>query len=113
MLNSNLINQAINSLSNNFNFSSLSYSYKEQTANSSQATKESSSIVFESDNTASTTSDLYSQLGSSSNYRNNLFTNPIISYDFKCGHYLGIWDKLYPSLITSFIEQARGIRKSS
>jgi hypothetical protein len=58
-------------------------------------------------------SNLYSQLESSSNFRNNTFLNPIISYDFKCGHYLGIWDKLYPSLITSFIEQARGIRKSS
>jgi hypothetical protein len=39
--------------------------------------------------------------------------NPLISYDYKCGHYLGIWDQLYPSLITSYIEVARGIRKAS
>jgi len=90
MLNSNLISQVLSSLSNNFNFSFLSYSYKEQLTNSNQASKESSHVVFESDNTVSSSSDLYSQLGSSSNYRNNLFTNPIIGYDFKCGHYLGI-----------------------
>jgi hypothetical protein len=90
MLNYGLINQVLSSLSNNFNFSFLSYSYKEQAVNNNQAPKESSSVVFESDNIVSTSPDLYSQLGSSSNYRNNLFTNPIIGYDFKCGHYLGI-----------------------
>jgi hypothetical protein len=90
MLKNGLINQVLSSLSNNFNFSFLSYSYKEQAVNNNQAPKESSSVVFESDNIVSTSPDLYSQLGSSSNYRNNLFTNPIIGYDFKCGHYLGI-----------------------
>ena len=40
------------------------------------------------------------------------FNNPLISYDYKCGNYLGIWDQLYPSLMTSFIEVARGIRKA-
>jgi len=48
----------------------------------------------------------------SSNFRYNRFNNPLISYDYKCGHYLGIWDQLFPSLMTSFIEVARGIRKA-
>jgi hypothetical protein len=49
---------------------------------------------------------------STSLLRFSRFHNPIISYDYKCGHYIGIWDKLYPSLMTSFIEVSRGIRKS-
>ena len=48
----------------------------------------------------------------SNNVRYTRFNNPLISYDYKCGHYLGIWDQLYPSLMLSFIEVARGIRKS-
>lgn len=48
----------------------------------------------------------------SDSFRNQRFLNALISYDYKTGHYLGIWDKLYPSLMTSFIEVARGIRKS-
>lgn len=47
-------------------------------------------ITFDSNNVSSDEANLYSQVESSSNYRNNTFTNPIISYDFKCGHYLGI-----------------------
>ena len=48
----------------------------------------------------------------STGYRFNRFSNALISYDYKCGHYLGIWDQLYPSLMTSYIEVARGIRKA-
>ena len=40
------------------------------------------------------------------------FNNPLISYDYKCGNYLGIWEHLYPSLIVSYLEVARGIRKA-
>ena len=40
------------------------------------------------------------------------FSNPLISYDYKCGNYLGIWEQLYPSLMLSYIEVARGIRKA-
>jgi len=47
------------------------------------------------------------------NYRHLQFTNPIVSYDFKTGNYIGIWDQLYPSLMLSYIEVARNIRKSS
>lgn len=41
------------------------------------------------------------------------FTTPFINYDYKCGHYLGIWEELYPSLLLSFIEVSRGIYKPS
>jgi len=41
------------------------------------------------------------------------FSLPLVNYDYKCGNYLGIWEKLYPHLTLSFIEVARGIRKSS
>jgi heme/copper-type cytochrome/quinol oxidase subunit 1 len=40
------------------------------------------------------------------------FSNSMINYDYKCGNYLGIWDQLYPSLMLSFIEVSRGIRKA-
>jgi hypothetical protein len=39
------------------------------------------------------------------------FSTPLIGYDYKTGHYLGLSEKLYPQLIMSFIEVARGIRK--
>jgi hypothetical protein len=48
----------------------------------------------------------------SNNFRFLRFYNPLISYDYKCGHYLGIWEQLYPALINSYIEVGRGIRKA-
>ena len=48
----------------------------------------------------------------SSTWRFNRYSYPLISYDYKSGNYLGIWDQLYPSLSLSFIEVARGIRKA-
>ena len=33
---------------------------------------------------------IYSNLESSSDVRYNKFSNPVVSYDYKCGHYLGI-----------------------
>ena len=48
----------------------------------------------------------------SSSWRFNRFSYPLISYDYKTGNYLSIWDQLYPSLTLSFIEVARGIRKA-
>jgi hypothetical protein len=44
--------------------------------------------------------------------RFNKHSNALIGYDYKSGHYLGIWDQLYPSLTTSFIEVSRSIRKA-
>ena len=72
------------------------------------------SMYFNSNNTTSLNQDvLYSGIESSSYIRSNKFSNAYVSYDYKCGNYLGMWDKLYPSLMTSFIEVARGIRKPS
>lgn len=70
---------------------------------------------FNSENISSNNSSesIASSLSEVTNsYRFNRFSNPLISYDYKCGHYLGIWDQLYPSLMTSYIEVARGIRKA-
>lgn len=74
--------------------------------------KNNNSIFFKSDNNKILESEiLYSGLENSLYSRSNKFINSYVSYDYKCGNYLGIWDKLYPSLMTSFIEVARGVRK--
>ena len=77
--------------------------------------KSQTNVHFSSENlTNNSTQDLSlnSMSENSSGYRFNRFSNALISYDYKCGHYLGIWDQLYPSLMTSYIEVARGIRKA-
>jgi hypothetical protein len=68
-------------------------------------------VFYKSENLETTTPINISSLELSNSSRFNRFSNPIISYDYKCGHYLGIWDQLYPSLTNSIIEVARGIRK--
>jgi hypothetical protein len=52
-------------------------------------------------------------LENASSQRATRFSNLLVNYDYKTGHYLGSWDKLYPQLTLSFIEVARGIRKPS
>ncbi len=77
--------------------------------------KASTNVHFNSENLTNTSAQdvsLNSMSESSAGYRFNRFSNALISYDYKCGHYLGIWDQLYPSLMTSYIEVARGIRKA-
>jgi hypothetical protein len=69
-------------------------------------------LNYSSSNQSSDIQTKYSFLEHESLSRFSRFSNPTISYDFKCGNYIGIWDKLYPSLMTSFIEVARGIRKA-
>jgi hypothetical protein len=75
-------------------------------------------FIFKTDNLnyPFNTTNSYNQTSSfsetSNSFRFTKFYNPLISYDYKCGHYLMIWDQLYPGLSTSFIEVARGIRKS-
>ena len=46
-------------------------------------------------------------------FRELRFFNPLLSYDYKSGNYLGIWESLYPSLFLSYIEVTRGVKKSS
>jgi len=52
-------------------------------------------------------------LENASSQRVTRFSNLLVNYDYKTGHYLGTWDKLYPQLMLSFIEVSRGIRKPS
>jgi len=58
-------------------------------------------------------SSLYYSLEISDSVRFTRFFNPIVSYSYKSGHYLGIWDKVFPALITSFIEPSKNIIKAS
>jgi hypothetical protein len=71
-----------------------------------------STTFYASKQQTSSIGSKYAFLESENLFRFSRFTNPVISYDYKCGNYIGIWDKLYPSLMTSFIEVARGIRKA-
>jgi hypothetical protein len=57
-----------------------------------------------------TSSYIFSE--NSSSWRFNRYSYPLISYDYKTGNYLSIWEQLYPALTLSFIEVARGIRKA-
>lgn len=68
--------------------------------------------TFNSKNTNFNDSVLYNFSEKENTSRFSRFSNPIISYDYKCGNYIGIWEQLYPSLMTSFIEVARGMRKA-
>jgi heme/copper-type cytochrome/quinol oxidase subunit 1 len=89
----------------------LSYSTKN---NPTTSLTRNESVAFTSENLNdslnSDSSNNFSELSNS--FRFTRFNNPLISYDYKCGNYLGVWDQLYPSLMTSFIEVARGIRKA-
>jgi hypothetical protein len=73
------------------------------------------SVNFSSKNI--TTSELINSFSflehSGASHRALRFSNALIGYDYKTGHYLGSSEKFYPQLILSFIEVARGIRKPS
>jgi hypothetical protein len=71
--------------------------------------------IYNSSNVNYTSFNVLSALNfseNSSTWRFNRYSFPLISYDYKSGNYLSIWDQLYPSLTLSFIEVARGIRKA-
>jgi hypothetical protein len=50
-------------------------------------------------------------LEKSSSQRFSRYYTTTPSYDYKTGHYLGLWEQLYPQLVLSFIEVARGLKK--
>jgi hypothetical protein len=88
LISTGLFNNIAATLINNANFSLTSlYETRVQT---NSTTLDAPQVSFESNSVSAAQDDLYTQLDSSSNFRNNAFTNPIISYDFKCGHYLGL-----------------------
>ena len=72
-----------------------------------------SNVTFKTEAITNTVVENESRFSDSTTYGRFLrFSNPLISYDYKCGNYLGIWEQLYPSLMLSYIEVARGIRKA-
>lgn len=90
LLSLNTLSHLALTLTTNFSFGLTSAYNTNSDATIVLPSSASNAVNFES-NDVSTPSDLiYSQLGSSSDFRNNAFTNPIISYDYKCGHYLGL-----------------------
>jgi hypothetical protein len=75
-----------------FNVSHFNYNTHVSTAVSS-GDAYSNETLYSSDNYESSdhsTSSVYNYMEDSSEYRHNRFSNSIISYDYKCGHYLGI-----------------------
>jgi hypothetical protein len=82
--------------------------------NSNLTTSDTITYISENINSINDTtleSQKFSEL--SNNFRFVRFYNPIISYDYKTGNYIDPRISLYPSLITSYIEVARNIRKAS
>lgn len=92
----------------NFNFINSFTSFKE-----SSLTENINRVLFSSENINSSPSNDENQMSElSNNIRFTRFNNPLISYDYKCGNYIGSWEQLYPALMTSYIEVARNIRKA-
>jgi hypothetical protein len=71
----------------NFNFS---YTYFFNTHPSLSTNVSSTTLYRSSASDKLDSSSIYTNLESSSNVRYNRFSNPVISYDYKCGHYLGL-----------------------
>lgn len=95
------------SFNTNINISMFNY----DTYMTRVTTKES--VKFQTSSITPSSSNSEDKFSDSTTYGRFLrFSNPLISYDYKCGNYLGIWEQLYPSLILSYIEVARGIRKA-
>jgi hypothetical protein len=69
----------------------LNFSASQKDLNTSTQGPETTFFNSENLNISDTISNTTSSLSEVSNsYRFNRFSNPLISYDYKCGHYLGI-----------------------
>jgi hypothetical protein len=83
-----------NMIASNLNHFKLILSFSAITNTPNNLTEvESKTTVFSSENltTVDSLTNTTSSLSEVSNgYRFNRFSNPLISYDYKCGHYLGI-----------------------
>lgn len=55
----------------------------------------------------------YSGLELNNSLRFTRYYNPLISFAPKSGNYIGLWEKLYPSLMTTFIEITLNVIKAS
>jgi hypothetical protein len=95
-----------------FNVSSLNNpllkSYTENTSLNTVRTYSTENII----NYSSENLMFFNFIETSNSFRLNRFNNPLVNYDYKCGHYITIWDQLYPSSVTPLIEVSRGIRKA-
>jgi len=102
---------SLNLLNLNINFSNTNFYLNSKTLS---PIKETSDTVYYKSNSLYTNNKTVNLLTAeiSQNLRFLRSSNPMISYDYKCGNYLGIWESLFPNLILSFIEVARGIRKA-
>ena len=89
---------------NVFNFSTGNLNYSEHTNNSSDAEVLNVGHKFNTSNL-----NIFSEV--STNQRINRFNTVFVNYDYKTGHYLGNWDSLYPQLMNSFVEVAKGVKK--
>jgi hypothetical protein len=99
----------------NLGFGNFNQIFVKAKAVSDSTSGHDKNVSFVASNNATTNTEEWSNTllsEASNNLRFTKFQNPLISYDYKCGHYLGIWESLYPSLMTSYIEVARGIRKA-
>jgi hypothetical protein len=69
----------------------LNFSTSQKDLNTSTQGSETTFFNSENLNISDTIANTTSSLSEVSNsYRFNRFSNPLISYDYKCGHYLGI-----------------------
>jgi heme/copper-type cytochrome/quinol oxidase subunit 1 len=109
ILSFNTYNNIFTALKSNFSFYTFSGA---GSVNLYTVNNDSQSVLFSSKDVSSSESLISNFSEKSSAARFSRFSNPIISYDYKCGNYIGIWEQLYPSLMTSFIEVARGMRKA-
>ena len=89
---------------NVFNLRTGNLNYSEYTNSSSNAEVLNVGHKFNTNNL-----NIFSEV--SSNQRINRFNTVFVNYDYKTGHYLGNWDSLYPQLMNSFVEVAKGVKK--
>jgi hypothetical protein len=86
----NSLSNLISFNSNHFRFA-LDFNVTQTAKNTSLEQTKTTFFNSENINTIDTTTNTTSSLSEVSNsYRFNRFSNPLISYDYKCGHYLGI-----------------------
>jgi hypothetical protein len=96
-----------------FNFSLLTtssyYSTFSQNSNNTLNLEQNTGVLNLTTNTSQDSIQAYTE--NSTSQRLTRFNTVFVNYDYKTGHYLGNWDSLYPYLMNSFVEVAKGIKK--
>lgn len=91
----------------NINFSLFLVSFSNQNYNSTNIYN--SGVVNMSNKGNLGLTDIFTE--NSTSQRVTRFNTVFVNYDYKTGHYLGNWDSLYPFLLNSFTEVAKGVKK--